>query len=425
MTGPGRRRSFRAALAHLAAFATVVAALATPTGLRAEISPGINGHDPESQLVKALQEIQASRLESALAEVDRLLAKNPNFRLAHLIKGDLLLARARPISGLGNTGHAAPERIDELRAEAVARLRAKRERPEPDRVPRYLLQLDPGQRYAIVVDSKRSRLYLYDNANGTPRLVTDFYTTLGKRGIEKAREGDQKTPIGVYHVTSNIPGSKLPDLYGAGAFPISYPNEWDRMLGRNGYGIWLHGVPKDTYNRAPWASDGCIALANPDLVELGKSVQVGLTPVVIADEVQWVTPDELRAERDALRRQFDAWRADWESRDTGRYLLHYAKGFRSGAMDLAAWSEHKHRVNAGKAWIKVGLSNVSMFRSPGGSDLVVITFTQDYRSNNLAQQSRKRQYWIREGESWKIAYEAEMKVAGSVALPESFPRGRR
>lgn len=421
----GRSRGWpspAALLARLAAFAAV-AALAAPAGLRADTK--INGHDPESQLVKALQEIQASRIESALAEVDRLIAKNPNFRLAHLIKGDLLLARVRPISGLGNTGHAAPERLDELRAEAAARLRAMRERPEKDRVPRYLLQIAPDQRYAIVVDSKRSRLYLYENANGTPRLVTDYYTTLGKRGIEKAREGDQKTPIGVYHVTSSIPGAKLPDLYGAGAFPISYPNEWDRMLGRNGYGIWLHGVPKDTYNRAPWASDGCVALANPDLVELGKRVQVGLTPVVIADEVRWVTADELRAERNALRRELEAWRSDWESRDTGRYLSHYAKSFRSGATDLAAWSEHKRRVNAGKAWIKVGLSNVSMFRSPGSSDLAVITFTQDYRSDKLAQQSRKRQYWIREGEKWKIAYEAVTKVAGSVALPESFPRGRQ
>lgn len=40
--------------------------------------------------------------------------------------GDLLLARSRPIAGFGNTGHAASEQLDELRTEALARLRASR-----------------------------------------------------------------------------------------------------------------------------------------------------------------------------------------------------------------------------------------------------------------------------------------------------------
>src|SRR2546422_8368129 len=53
--------------------------------------------------------------------------------------------------------------MEGLRAEAFARLRAYRERPPADRVPRYLLQLREDQKYAIVVDTHRSRLYLYQN----------------------------------------------------------------------------------------------------------------------------------------------------------------------------------------------------------------------------------------------------------------------
>jgi len=382
----------------------------------------LNGAD--AQFKRVMEAVERNQLNAALTEVDRLIARHPNFRLAHLVRGDLLLARAKPIELFGNTGHAARERLDELRAEAYVRLRSYGDHPTAHLVPRYVLQFAPTQKHAIVVDASRSRVYVYENANGTPRLVESYYSTLGKRGIEKTVEGDKKTPIGVYHATSRLPGSKLPDLYGWGAFPINYPNEWDRLLGKTGYGIWLHGVPSDSYSRAPWASDGCIALANPDIENLGRRVQVGVTPVIIADRVEWLAPEAWRTERDAFVRQLKTWRTDWESLDPERYFAHYAREFRSNGMDLAAWQEHKRRVNGGKAWIKVSLNNVSIFRSPGQQSLIAVTYQQDYRSNNLAQQTRKRQYWVMEDGRWKIAYEAPAR--GSViALPESFTEAQR
>ena len=48
---------------------------------------------------------------------------------------------------------------------------------------------------------------------------------------------------------------------------------------------------------------------------------------------------------------------------------------------------------------------MSMFRNPGKEEMVIVTFEQDYKSNNLNNQMKKRQYWIREGGSWKIIYE--------------------
>jgi murein L,D-transpeptidase YafK len=229
--------------------------------------------------------------------------------------------------------------------------------------------------------------------------------SLGKRGVDKAREGDQKTPIGVYHVTANLPRQKLADFYGAGAYPINYPNEWDKRLGRNGYGIWVHGTPPDTYSRPPRASDGCIVLANPDLLSVGRFMQVGMTPVIIANEVEWADAAAMQAERAALAGALESWRSDWESRDTGRYLAHYAATFRSEAQDLAAWAAHKRAVNAAKTWIRVGLAQVSMLRYPNQADFVVVTFVQDYRSSNLSNTVRKRQYWQKQDGHWRILYE--------------------
>ena len=340
-----------------------------------------------------------------MQRVEKLLAEHPNFRLAHLIRGDLLLARARPLETFGNVPKTVPrEKIEDLRAEALSRLRALRDRPNGDRVPRYVLQLHEGQKHVLVIDSRRSRLYVFENIGGRAQFVADYYVTLGKNGVEKTREGDQKTPIGVYHVTANLPRQKLTDFYGAGAYPINYPNAWDRKLGRNGHGIWLHGTPSDTYSRPPRASDGCIVLANTDLEAVGRQVQIGLTPVIITDEIEWTDAATLEAERKSLADAVQAWRADWESRDTERYLSHYAARFTSGEQDLAAWSEHKRKVNAGKSWIKVGLSQLAMFRYPR-ENFVVVTFEQDYRSSNLSNVVRKRQYWVHEGARWKILYE--------------------
>jgi murein L,D-transpeptidase YafK len=361
---------------------------------------------PEDRLSTVFQAIDATAPELALKRVDALIQDYPNFRLAYLVRGDLLLARTRPLQTFGNVAKTVPaEKIADLREEALARLRAQRQRPDEHRVPRAVLQLNPRQKYALLVDSRHSRLYVFANAEGHPRLVSDYYVTLGKNGMEKTREGDQKTPIGVYYVTANLPRQKLTDFYGSGAFPISYPNEWDRRMGRNGHGIWLHGTPSTLYSRPPRASDGCIVLSNPDLLSVGRDLQVGLTPVIIVDEIEWSDPASVEAERKSLASAFEQWRADWESRDTARYLSHYSARFSAGGQNLAAWSAHKRDVNAGKKWVKVRATDISMFRYPRERDFVVVTFEQDYRSNSLSNVMRKRQYWVKEAGEWKILYE--------------------
>lgn len=360
---------------------------------------------PEPQFARILGEIEQNRLDNALLQTEALLRQYPNFRLGHLIKGDLLLARTKPIATFGNAANAPQEKLADLRAEAIARLQGYRQKPGANYVPRYLLQMQPDQQHAIVVDTQKSRLYLYRNDNGRPRFVADYYVTHGKLGAEKVREGDKKTPVGVYHVTSSLPIKKLGDFYGSGAFPINYPNEWDKRQGRNGHGIWLHGTPSDTFSRPPKASDGCVVLANTDLDAVAKNLQVGLTPVIISNSIEWLSLDDWQNERSALNKQIDEWRTDWESRDVDRFLRHYSKKFQANGQTFEQFAQQKQQVNASKEWIKIKLGNTSMFRNPGKDEVVVVTFDQGYSSNNLNNQMKKRQYWIREDGRWKIIYE--------------------
>jgi murein L,D-transpeptidase YafK len=358
----------------------------------------------EAQLVKSLRAINDNHLDVALNEVDNLLRINPNFKLAQLVKGDLLMARAGAIDNIGSAANAPRDKIEDLRDEARARLQRVLSQSDTKLVPRFLWQMDPQQKFALVVDTSRATLFVYENVNGKPRYVTDFYITIGKLGTDKLSAGDQRTPIGVYFIKTELPKNKLSDTYGSGAYPLSYPNEWDRKSGHTGEGIWLHGTPRDTYSRPPRASNGCVVLSNDDLNKLASYLQVGITPVIITNQMDWSNEQD-QNERDALQHEVEQWRKDWASLDTEGYLKHYSRDFSSGSMDYAAWVKQKQQVNSAKSWIKVNLSDVSMFTYPEQPDMVVVDFEQDYSSNNLSNRMKKRQYWIKQDNHWKIIYE--------------------
>jgi murein L,D-transpeptidase YafK len=358
----------------------------------------------EAQLTRSLQAIGDNRLDLALNEVDSLLRTNPNFRLAQLVKGDLLMARAGAINNFGNATNAPRDKIEDLRDEARVRLQRMQSQPDQKLTPRFVWQLDASQKYALVVDTSRSTLYVYENVDGQARYLADYYVTIGKLGTEKTSAGDQRTPIGVYFIKAELPKRQLSDMYGSGAFPLSYPNEWDRKNNRTGQGIWLHGTPSNTYSRAPRASNGCVVLSNDNLEKLAPYLQVGITPVIITNHMDWASARD-DSERVALLAEIEQWRKDWSSLDTDAYLQHYSANFSSDNLNYAAWAKQKQSVNAGKSWVKVGLSGLSLFTYPEQPDMVVVNFEQDYSSSNLANRMKKRQYWIKQNNHWKILYE--------------------
>jgi len=365
------------------------------------------GQDADRLLAKSLVDISQSRLPDALQAVDQLTRNHPNFRLAQLIKGDLLLARAKPLDTLGNTGGRATD-LEQLRHEARQRVRTLTDTLPDDKVPAYLLNLDEAYKHALVVDASRSRLYVYENRSGLPVRVADFYITVGKAGVGKQKEGDNRTPIGIYKVSGFKSPRELSDFYGSGAFTLTYPNEWDRRQKRTGHGIWIHGSPSSTYSRAPLASEGCVVLANDDLTRLGQYIQNGKTPVIIAKEVEWIAYEHLDARRNDLAGAIDAWRRDWESRDTDRLLSHYSPSFRTQDQDFRQFREIKGRVNARKEWIKVDLDSLSLMLYPERPDFALVSFVQDYRSNDFSNRTAKRQFWSRENGRWKILHETQL-----------------
>lgn len=362
----------------------------------------------ESRLIDIYRLTGAGHTHEALLKAERLVQDHPNFQLAQLVYGDLLTARSSTLHNLGELPNsmlknAAPA-LAELRHESQMRLKALRERPPVGDIPSQFLALSPRNKHAIAVDASRSRLYLFENTNQGLKLVADYYISVGKSGIEKTTEGDLRTPLGVYFITSNIDRKSLKDFYGSGALPINYPNVLDSKRGKTGSGIWLHGTPPHQFSRAPQASDGCVVLANPDLERIIRTVEVRTTPVVISPKLSWVTPNSVQAESKPFEDALTAWRKAKSSGNVEHLLSFYTPDFNSNnGKTLNEWVPGLRSELNKTRGRPIELKDLSYLRWTDASDTMVVTFGE------VAEGSRngttKRQYWTRQGHQWKIFYE--------------------
>ncbi|QDC88919.1 hypothetical protein FIT80_01560 [Candidatus Methylopumilus universalis] len=364
---------------------------------------------PEKMLVKSLVEISEGKVDIALKTIDALIKQTPNFKLAYLIQGDLLLAHAKQINGIGDeTKGEKKEEVENLKNEAKVRIERYLNNLNLQNEPKIFAQLNDKDKYLFYVDAGSSRLYLYENIDGKLSYKDDFYVSIGKNGFGKQYEGDKKTPVGVYFTGKKIRES-LSDFYGEAAYPLSYPNEIDIKNKRNGSGIWLHGTPKTTYNRAPLASDGCIVLSNPDLMKLSSVLDNNKIPIIISFQSlkDLESSNKNLAERKlSLINAIERWREKWEDQDTESYLKFYSKNFFSQKDNYDSWAERKRIIQAQKQKVFVGLSEISFFDYPNTeNEMVLVDFIQDYKSPTINNKMNKRQYWINENNEWRIMYE--------------------
>lgn len=394
-----------AVMAACALVAQPLALAAPPAAKSSAAAP--QPTSPEARLIEVYRLIRASDTRQALAKAESLARDVPNFQLAQLVYGDLLLTRRGKLGSLD----AAPSELPasaaanwtQLRQEAAVRLAALTEPPPSRALPRQFIDLPTSTRHAIAVDASRSRLYLFENDAQGLRLVADHYVSLGRLGVDKKEQGDQRTPLGVYFITSRLEARQLKDFYGPGALTLNYPNEYDRRRGKTGGGIWLHGVPPENYARPPQSTDGCVVLANDDLLRLLREVSPRRTPVIIAPRIEWVVHSQTERERTAARALVEQWRQARSRGDMNRLMSFYSAQFTSGTADLAQWSQTVSReVNAARGR-ESELKELSILSWRDTSEVLIVTFGEVLKGQ--VSGPMKRQYWGKEGGQWKIFYE--------------------
>jgi len=378
------------------------------------LAAGAVGDNYERSILDSIKNIQQLEYEQALESTRQLIQQYPKSRLAHMLYADLLLARTGLMTRVGS-GISDDQALQNFTYEIQQRWQHDSDKSHESLFPGNILFLADSQPYVILVDQEKSRVYVYRNENGSLVLETDYFITIGLKGSGKQIRGDQKTPVGVYHTTQYIDGSELPDLYGEGAFPISYPNAWDRRKQRTGDGIWIHGTPSYTYNRAPLESDGCIVVSNPDFSHIEQFIDADInTPVVVAERVNWLTREQWQQQRSEMLQVLSRWVDDWESLSHDRYRQNYSQtDYQAHGRNFKNWDRYKRQLNSAKTRIKVEYSDLNIFNYPGEQDLVLMQFRQKYQSNNLDLESDKELYWYKADDNWKIVYE------GTRILPPS------
>ena len=390
--------------------ATATAATTKRPTARTIRNRAISDGQAENQLIEIYRLIGQARSRDALTKAESLVAAHPNFQLAQLVYGDLLAGRTRALRSVGDVpdtaAKAAAPMLAELRQESELRLRALRERPAPGMVPSQFLTLSSLTKHAIAVDASRARLYLFENTPGGLKLLADYYISVGKSGIEKSLEGDLRTPLGVYFVTSNLDPTSLKDFYGSGALPINYPNQLDLKRGKTGSGIWLHGAPPTQFSRAPLATDGCVVLANPDLERIIKTVAIRSTPVVIADKLKWVAPQSLGLDIKSFDDVMQGWHQAKASGDIERLANWYAPDFTSFGKTLTQWRQALQAELKQLRGRDIELKDVSYLRWTDSADTMVVTFGEVIKGAKTGR--TKRQYWARHGSQWKIFFEGDI-----------------
>lgn len=361
----------------------------------------------ESRLIDIYNLIGHSHHQEALQKAERLVDDIPHFQLAQLVYGDLLAARVRPLATMGDVPTAmatsSAAALQDLRDESLKRMKALRERPPAQAIPSQFLTLSQRSKHAIAVDASRSRLYLFENMPAGLKLIADYYISIGKAGISKVAEGDQRTPLGVYYISSNLDPKSLKDFYGSGALPLNYPNVLDAKRGNTGSGIWLHGTPPKQFARAPQATDGCVVLANPDLERIIRTVEVRSTPVVIAQQLQWITPQAAQSDSKPFENVLMAWRNAKASGNLQQTLSYYTPDFNSNGKTLDQWTPRLKAEMSQIVGRSVQIKDLSLLRWNDTAETMVVTFGE------VADGTRtgwtKRQYWIRQDKRWKIFFE--------------------
>jgi len=285
--------------------------------------------------------------------------------------------------------------------------------------------------HVLIAEKRTHQIHLFENNNGKAKLVKSFQIATGKISGDKLKEGDFKTPEGIYFFNDFMTKKELikkvgkeAKIYGAGAFISNYPNEIDKIYHKKGSGIWLHSTNDETRIDKGLDSRGCVVMNNKDLIEISRYIELHKTPFIITQDLQYLkneTHELLKKELDIF---LESWVSAWKNKDIDAFMSHYdAEHFIDIKGSFFKFKKYKSSVFSMDGNPKIEVTHVSILNE---KNYAVITFIQNYQSSSLSDIGKKELYvkknidgkwqilretWSSDGidEHLKVAFEPQSK----------------
>lgn len=253
--------------------------------------------------------------------------------------------------------------------------------------------------YILLVDKSEYKLYLLKYENGHAVIQETFKVKTGKNSGDKQERGDHKTPEGIYFFTDKYNrrqiesqvGKENAFQYGDMAFVTTFPNIIDRVKGKNGGGIWLHGTDEPFEGTPSRDTRGCVVTTNETIKKLSSFISLEQTPLIVTDKVRIVPQGEIESLRAEVLAMIENWRSSWEEKRIDDYIRHYSPQFSAQGMNRDQWRERKAGLAKVNGSIKINLTDFTVLRQ---KDSMVVSFIQDYSAENVSNVGLKTLYLI-------------------------------
>jgi len=232
----------------------------------------------------------------------------------------------------------------------------------------------------LICDKNSSVLKLYKrDENLTFHLQKEYPAYTGKEKGDKKTEGDLKTPIGIYNITKKI--TKIDPFYGPLAFVTSYPNVYDKFKGKNGHGIWIHGLPIE--QKRDEFTKGCIAIHNSAIKCLEEKINIKKTLLIISKtKTDQHIPKNMLS---AILSQLYIWRYSWIYNDIDTYLKFYSKNFiKDNKMNFENFKKYKTRIFKKNEKKTIIFNDLNVIKYPNTDNIYQITFKEKYKSESFS-----------------------------------------
>jgi murein L,D-transpeptidase YafK len=277
-----------------------------------------------------------------------------------------------------------------------------------DKIFAHLAKITPGREgefessFYLNVDKKTrvAELRSWESSPSESIVLAKFQVAFGKAKGDKMKQGDNKTPEGIYFAKSHIKSGIPEEKYGPYSIPLDFPNPIDDMENKTGYGIWLHGAGNDERIGKVNVTEGCVAFYNNDILKVKNWIDPYQAAVVISEDASTVNSAKAVA---SLKVAFEKWLTAWDADNIKDYLEAYHPDFKLGMKNLRGFSSYKKRIFKSYKDMKVTAFDVKYLTH---DKYAVTAFNQDFKGDKrYVSKGSKILYWLNDGGKWKIARE--------------------